>query len=137
MASIGQYLQRLRVMHRLTAAKLGMDLQRTSKENRVLAASAGAVIATIVKALTDKGVITDADLETAWLETVGTVFPREPEIGPQDHRPEWWTPGREEPEPQPVAPGEPSDLELVWNVWELPRPGEPADLELLWGVGGG
>lgn len=116
MASIGDYLQRLRLMHRATAKRMGLDLQGASQENRVLAASAGAVIATIVKALVDKGVITDADLEAAWQETVAFPLPREKVIN--DARDPTYVP----PDESRPPPGNPvqvtADHVFIWTIRE-------------------
>jgi hypothetical protein len=115
-ATLPQYLQRLRLMHRATAKKMGLSLQDQDATDRVLAASAGAVIAVIVKTLTDKGVITDADLEATWAEMEALTLPREPVQPVLEREPTYVPP---EPPPAPPPPVSVSaDHVFIWTIRE-------------------
>jgi hypothetical protein len=116
MATLPQYLQKLRLMHRATARKVGLDLQNQDVGSRALAASAGAVIAVIVKTLTDKGVITDEDLDATWAQMEALTLPQEPTLPVMEREPTYVPP---EPPPDPPPP-EPvsADHEFIWTIRE-------------------
>jgi hypothetical protein len=65
MTTISQYVKVMRDAQADAARRLGMDLATTDKAFRIAALSALAVQAVVVKALVDKGVITDTELLTA------------------------------------------------------------------------
>lgn len=116
MATLVQYLQQLRAMHRATARKLGMDLQAQDVGDRILTASAGAVIAVIVKTLVDKGVITDDDLAATWAQMDALTLPKEPAIPVQEREPTYVPPEPLPPPPPPVPVT--SDHTFVWIIRE-------------------
>lgn len=62
MATVKQYIQSMRSRQDMIARKFGCDISQADKQVRVLNLSVLALIAVVVKALVDKGVITDAEL---------------------------------------------------------------------------
>jgi hypothetical protein len=62
MASLATYVGQLWDRQRLIARKLGSNIGDADKPNRVLNKSLLVLLAVVVKTLTDKGVITDAEL---------------------------------------------------------------------------
>lgn len=116
MATLPQYLQQLRLWHRETARRMGLSLQDQDVEARALAASAGAVIAVIVKTLTDKGVITDADLQATWSQLDGITLPREPAAPAATREATFVAPEPLPPPPPPVQVS--SDHAFVWIIRE-------------------
>jgi hypothetical protein len=90
MASLEQYVKIMRDAQVDVARRLGMDLSYADKQSRVAALSALTVQAVLVKALVDKGVLTNAELQAA----INTI--RSPAYAP--------TPIPVEPEPWDITP---------------------------------
>jgi hypothetical protein len=65
-ATTRQYWSTLRTWQQNIAQKFGVNIQYGSMEGRAVAATDAAMVAILVKALTDKGVLTDADILAAW-----------------------------------------------------------------------
>jgi hypothetical protein len=61
-ATLAAYVQALRDRQVVIARKLGSDVSRSDKQTRVLNLSVLTLLATVIKTLVDKGVITDAEL---------------------------------------------------------------------------
>jgi len=61
-ATTRQYWSTLRTWQQNIAQKFGVNIQYGSMEGRAVAATDAAMVAILVKALTDKGVLTDADI---------------------------------------------------------------------------
>lgn len=62
MATVKQYVSQMFDRQTVIARKLGVDITKSTKADRVLNMSLLALIAVVVKSLVDKGVITDAEL---------------------------------------------------------------------------
>lgn len=62
MASLATYVGQLWDRQRTIAVKFGADLSRADKQTRVLDRSLLVLLATVIKTLVDKGVLTDAEL---------------------------------------------------------------------------
>jgi hypothetical protein len=62
MATVKQYIIQMRNRQKTIATKLGADITRADKQTRVLNQSLLALLAVVIKTLTDKGVINDAEL---------------------------------------------------------------------------
>ena len=62
MASLFQYVDQMRDRQMVISRKLGSDIGRTQKQDRVMNLALLILIAVVVKVLVDKGVITDAEL---------------------------------------------------------------------------
>lgn len=62
MTSISTYVQAIWDRQRAIGRKLGADLGSTGKQTRVGLLSVDVMLAVVVKTLTDKGLITDAEL---------------------------------------------------------------------------
>jgi hypothetical protein len=61
-ATLTAYVQALRDRQTVIARKLGSDVSRSDKQTRVVNLSVLTLLATVIKTLVDKGVITDAEL---------------------------------------------------------------------------
>lgn len=79
MATFRQYVGQLWATQREIASRLGSDLSTAEKRTRVVDQSLLAVVAIVVKALVDKGVITDQDLGAARNAVLGENWPEEPD----------------------------------------------------------
>jgi hypothetical protein len=66
MATAKQYWSTLKNAQETLCERFGMNLTQAPIATRALADADAAILAVLVKALTDKGVITDADLMEAW-----------------------------------------------------------------------
>jgi hypothetical protein len=62
MATVKAYVLAMQSRQRAIARKYGCDIGRTSKETRCLNLSLLTLLAVVIKTLTDKGVITDAEI---------------------------------------------------------------------------
>lgn len=62
MATIKQYVTQLRGRQEVIARKLGCDITRSGKSDRVQQLADLVLLAVLIKTLVDKGVITDAEL---------------------------------------------------------------------------
>jgi len=68
MATTKQYWLMLRMMSRTVSVKFGVDLKEADQNTRALVAIVGAMFAMLLKLLVDKGVITDDDIQAAWVD---------------------------------------------------------------------
>jgi hypothetical protein len=82
MASVKTYLNTMLAVEQKIAIKLDSDISQLSKEFRVLNLAILAVIAVIVKTLTDAGVITDAQLQATLAAARDDTYWREPDEAP-------------------------------------------------------
>jgi len=78
MATVRVYFANLRDLVNDLGRRLGADLPRSPFDQRVGDAGTLAAVAVLAKALTDKGVLTDADLLAAVDTARGEVWPQEP-----------------------------------------------------------
>ncbi len=78
MATIKQYMKSMWTNQKIIAQKLGLDLRWSDQQTRVMALSTDACIAVLVKTLTDKGVITDQELQAAAALLQNADFPQLP-----------------------------------------------------------
>jgi hypothetical protein len=62
MASLPTYVAALWERQQIIAVKLGSDISQAAKETRVLNRALLVLLATLIKTLVDKGVVTDAEL---------------------------------------------------------------------------
>jgi hypothetical protein len=82
MASVKTYLNTMLAVEQKIAVKLDSDISQLGKEFRVLNLAILAVIAVIVKTLTDAGVITDAQLQATLVAARDDTYWREPDEAP-------------------------------------------------------
>jgi hypothetical protein len=82
MATVKQYIAALRQRQDVIAVKYGCDIARADKQTRVVNLSILALLAVIVKALVDKGVITDAELTATLNAARDDVYDDEPVESP-------------------------------------------------------
>lgn len=78
MATVKAYVRQLWTVQKQVALKLGVDITWGSQEKRVLALSEGVLIAGLIKTLTNKGVITDQELQTVYDAIAAADFPVQP-----------------------------------------------------------
>jgi hypothetical protein len=81
-ASVKTYLNTMLAVEQKIAVKLDSDISQLGKEFRVLNLAILAVIAVIVKTLTDAGVITDAQLQATLAAARDDTYWREPDEAP-------------------------------------------------------
>lgn len=62
MATIAQYVNRMRIVHSQVGAKLGTDVSGLPKGLRASDMAILVVIAVVLKTVVDKGLVTDAEL---------------------------------------------------------------------------
>lgn len=82
MATVKSYITNMLAVQQKIAIKLDADVSQLSKEFRVLNLSILAVIAVVVKTLTDNGVITDAQLQATLTAARDDTYWREPDEAP-------------------------------------------------------
>lgn len=82
MTALVQYVRILRSGQASVARKMGVDLSRADKGTRVLMESNLVMIATVVKALVDHGVITDDALLQTVAALRSAVYADEPVVPP-------------------------------------------------------
>lgn len=80
MATVRQYWNALRATRNTLALRLGIDLTASSKELRATSGSDLAAVAIVIKALTDKGVISDAELQAAQQAALADAWDDEPQL---------------------------------------------------------
>jgi hypothetical protein len=76
--TIRTYVDQMTQAQRLIARSLGCDVDGSAKELRVAVISTDVLIATLVRCLADKGLITDADLRAALAVALSEVWPDQP-----------------------------------------------------------
>lgn len=77
MATIKQYARNLWQVQRSVAQKLGVNIAWSQPDLRVVALSSDVCLATLIKVLTDKGVVTDPELQTAFNAVLNADFPKQ------------------------------------------------------------
>ena len=82
MASVKAYVNNMLDVEQKVARKFDSDISQLSKEFRVLNLAILAVIAVVVKTLTDQGVITDAQLQATLAAARDDSYPPEPSEPP-------------------------------------------------------
>lgn len=80
MATVRAYLTALGTTRNQVAALFGTDIAQLPKEIRASSNANLVCIALVVKALTDKGVITPADLQAAQAAVLADVWTQEPSL---------------------------------------------------------
>lgn len=75
MATIKQYALRLWRAHATVSRKLGVDVEWGALDKRVQTLSADVMLAGLVKVLTDKGLITDTELNQIYAQITNASFP--------------------------------------------------------------
>ena len=82
MATVKTYINNMLAVEQKIAVKLDADISQLSKEFRVLNLAILAVIAVVVKTLTDNAVITDAQLQATLAAARDDTYWREPDEAP-------------------------------------------------------
>ena len=82
MASVKAYVNNMLDVQQKIARKFDSDISQLSKQFRVLNLAILAVIAVVVKTLTDNGVITDAQLQATLAAARDDTYWREPDEAP-------------------------------------------------------
>lgn len=80
MATTRGYWNALRSTRNAIALRMGVDASGVPKDIRALANANLATVAVVIKALTDKGVITDADLTAARDAAIADIWDDEPNL---------------------------------------------------------
>lgn len=80
MATFKQYAMRLWSAHKSVSQKLGSDVSTAPLTDRVNAMTTDIIIAGLIKTLTDAGVITDAQLNTAYNAITNATLPSLPAV---------------------------------------------------------
>lgn len=78
MATVKQYTLRLWKAHATVSRKLGVDVEWGALDKRVQTLSADVMLAGILKVLTDKGVLTDTELNQVYAQITNASFPALP-----------------------------------------------------------
>jgi hypothetical protein len=78
MASVKTYVQKLWTVHKTVSRKLGADVSWGSIDSRVNALTTDVIVACLVKTLTDKGLVTDAELQAVFNAVASADFPAQP-----------------------------------------------------------
>lgn len=78
MATIKAYTKSLWNVQKTVARKFGVDIRWGNSDIRIAALTTDVCIAGIVKVLTDKGLITDAELQAVFTNIINADFPRQP-----------------------------------------------------------
>jgi hypothetical protein len=101
MTTLQTYTGWLTQAARAVARKLGISLATSSKETRVVARIMIGMNAAIVKTLVDKGIVTDAEVQTLLSAYAGDTYVAEPVIPDADAAvvPEVTPPSPDEPAP--------------------------------------
>lgn len=84
MATVKQYIAALQDRQIVIARKFGVDVTRSDMQARVLNLALLCLLAVLIKALVDKGVITDAELTATLNAARDDAYPREPAEPPSD-----------------------------------------------------
>lgn len=80
MATIKQYTLKLWGVHKTVCYKLGMDVSWGDSSERVRVISTDLMLAGLVKALTDKGVLTDAEINSVFTAINNATLPALPPV---------------------------------------------------------
>lgn len=78
MATVKQYVTQLRGIQQNVAVKYGADVTQLDKQHRVLNLSVLALLAVLIKTLTDNAIITDAELLSVLNAAGADTYPDEP-----------------------------------------------------------
>jgi hypothetical protein len=71
-------------VHRVTCEKLGMSIAGSSVDDRAIVVSTDMTMACLIKALTDKGVLTDPELAAVFTSLRNATLPRLATTVPSD-----------------------------------------------------
>lgn len=82
MATVKQYAIRLWDVHKTISGKLGLSIEWGSSADRVPALTTDVMLAGLVKVLTDKGLLTDAELNAVFNSIASATFPPLPAVTP-------------------------------------------------------
>lgn len=82
MATVKQYVNNMLDVEQKIGRKYDCDITQMPKELRVLNLAILAVIAVVVKTLTDNAIITDAQLNATLTAARDDTYPREPDVPP-------------------------------------------------------
>ncbi len=82
MATVKTYITNMLAVEQKIAIKLDADVSQLSKEFRVLNLALLAIIAVVVKTLTDNGVISDSQLQATLVAARDDTYWREPDEAP-------------------------------------------------------
>lgn len=75
MATVKQYSRNLWTVQKTIMRKLGLDVLWGGPEDKIRAMSGDVMLGTLIKLLTDKGVLTDAELNAAYTAVAAFDFP--------------------------------------------------------------
>ena len=78
MTTVKQYVTQMRGIQRNIAIQYGSDVSQLDKQTRVLNLSVLALLAVVIKTLTDNAVITDAQLQAVLNAAGADTYPDEP-----------------------------------------------------------
>lgn len=78
MTTIPTYTNWLKQATAAVADKMGVGFSGSDKGTRVLVRVVLGLFATLIKLLVDKGVLTDAEVQTALADAAGTAYTHEP-----------------------------------------------------------
>lgn len=84
MATVKQYTLSLWRAHRAVCRKLGTDVSWGDSSERVRAVSSDLMLAGLIKVLTDKGLITDQELNAVYSAITTADLPALPPVGCPD-----------------------------------------------------
>ena len=84
MATVKQYTLNLWRAHKTVCQKLGMDVTYGDPQERVRVISWDVMLAGLVKVLTDKVLVTDAELTAVFNAITSASFPPLPLVSPPD-----------------------------------------------------
>lgn len=82
MATVKQYTMNLWRVHRTVSRKLGLSVDWGSLDERAGVVSTDIMLAGLIKALTDNGVVTDAQLNAVYNAIASAEFPKLPAMIP-------------------------------------------------------
>jgi hypothetical protein len=80
MATLAQYNNALKQSSAAVARKMGVHFAGADMQTRVMVRVILGMFATLIKLLVDKGVLTDAEIQTAFDAAAGTAYTPEPSV---------------------------------------------------------
>lgn len=80
MATVRQYQQKLWKYGTFVCVKMGVDPDGSDKTTRVMTKATLTLMAVILKLIVDKGLITDGELDAAYIAAGNDLYPDEPVI---------------------------------------------------------
>lgn len=88
MTSIPQYVTVIRDRQRIIARKLGCDPMRADKQTRAINLASIIIAACVLKAIVDKGLISDAEVLAVFNAARDAIYDDEPMVTPDDTAPQ-------------------------------------------------